>query len=283
MVTSRQKKRLLNIKLMKMSEIKIELPEGFELKQEGDVYKIVEKEFKLEEGKDYRNRQMGNIVIDRKGDDCNFGFLYGRFHDSMECCNPEWREATKEEVIEAFEEECVRVFGENWKDVEIEECMFHSNSKYLNTGLYPLPLIFKDFDGWQVWNKNGCIYFKGKWAKKKEVKYAEDLKDIDRPYYIDIDGGVGSSEYQTIEHLPTRGLTEGVIALIQLLSFRQDVWDKSGKPEGAPAYGIRYTNSSFVVSRQGPHGLLYFKTKEQAEYFLDKHKELIIEYLNNLK
>ena len=39
----------------------------------------------------------------------------------------------------------------------------------------------------------------------------------------------------------------------------------------------------FIVKRQGPHGLLYFKTKEQAEYFLDKHKDLIIEYLNNLK
>lgn len=159
MVTSRQMKRLLNIKLMKMSEIKIELPEGYELKQERAVYKVV----------------------------------------------------------------------------------------------------------------------------KKEVKYAEDLNDIYRPYYIDIGGGVGSSEYQTIEHLPTRGLTEGVLALIQLLSFRQDIWDKGGKPEGAPAYGIRCTNSSFVVSRQGPHGLLYFKTKEHAEYFLDKHKELIIEYLNNLK
>ena len=270
-----------------MSEIKIELPEGYELKKVGEAYKVVKKEFKLKEGGDYKCiKDEDVIIIDRteNGWGCpRISHEEGFTLDGI-CLTPEeWIEATKEEVVEAFEEECVRVFGENWKDVEIEECMFNSNSKYLNTGLYPLHLIFKDFDGWQVWNKNGCLYFKGKWAKKKEVKYAEDLKDIDRPYYIDIDGGVGASEYQTIEHLPTRGLAEGVIALIQLLSFRQDVWDKGGKPEGAPAYGINYTNSSFVVSRQGPHGLLYFKTKEQAEYFLDKHKELIIEYLNNLK
>lgn len=270
--------------MKELKGMKIELPEGYELKQEGETYKVVKKEFKLKKGKDYRSVVDEAIVIDREGYDCNFGFLDNEFTKPLWCSCPEsWREATKEEVIEAFEEECVRVFGENWKDVEIEECMYHSNSEYLNTGIFVVN-ISKDNEGWKVWNKNGCLYFKGNWAKKKEgVKYAEKLEDIERAYYISSSGEINRSiSSQDVNNLPTEKLAEGVLALIQLLSFRQDIWDKGGKPEGDESFGVfQYDKENISVTKfYGAYGgeIFRFKTREQAEYFKETHEGLLKEY-----
>lgn len=119
---------------------------------------------------------------------------------------------------------------------------------------------------------------------KKEVKYAEYLNDIDRPYYMDTVGGISSSNSQTVNHLPTEKLAEGVLALIQLLSFRQDIWDKGGKPEGDESFGVfQYDKENISVTKfYGAYGgeIFRFKTREQAEYFKETHEDLIKEYYN---
>src|SRR5690625_1017928 len=196
------------------------------------------KELKLKVGKDYitKNNEEG-VIIDRKGDYDNVGFIKGEFLYNMTCSKPNfWREATEEEVIQAFEKECIRMFGEDWREVKIKKCMFHGFDRDdLNKGEY-FSWISKTKDGWTVWNKNGCVYYEGKWAEKlEESKFAENLRDIDRPWYL-CDCGeveeVSGSINQDKNHLPTEELTEGLLALTQLLSFRHDVWEKEGKPEG---------------------------------------------------
>src|SRR5690625_2559247 len=110
-----------------MKQIVLEIPDGYKLEQEGNVYTVVEDPFKLEVGKDYAQDNRV-IVIDRRSNlSENLGFFNdGGFDKHIACNNPSnWREATEEEVIEAFEKECVRRLGENWREVKIKECMFH--------------------------------------------------------------------------------------------------------------------------------------------------------------
>src|SRR5690625_2313077 len=248
------------------------------------------KELKLKVGKDYitKNNEEG-VIIDRKGDYDNVGFIKGEFLYNMTCSKPNfWREATEEEVIQAFEKECIRMFGEDWREVKIKKCMFHGFDRDdLNKGEY-FSWISKTKDGWTVWNKNGCVYYEGKWAEKlEEYKFAENLGDIDRPWYIEGGGDVVRwASKQDKNHLPTKELTEGLLALTQLLSFRHDVWEIEGNPEDDKGwYGIMLT-----VSKEEPRVILLgeiktefrFKKKETAEWFLETHRELLTEYQNKL-
>lgn len=270
----------------------IEIPEGYELvKKDGNTYSIEKKQFELEVGKDYITKNNeGGVIIDRKGDYDNVGFIKGEFLYNMPCSKPNfWREATEEEVIQAFEKECIRMFGEDWKEAKLKT---HA-SKWdidLNRGNC-VPFIKKvKHRGWVVWNKNGLVYCEGKWAEKlEESKFAENLEDIDRPWYLDTYGEAeGSFEkgYQDKNHVPTKELTEGLLALTQLLSFRHDVWEKEGKPEDDEGwYGIMLT-----VSKEEPRVILLgeiktefrFKKKETAEWFLETHRELLTEYQNKI-
>lgn len=99
-----------------------------------------------------------------------------------------------------------------------------------------------------------------------------------------MNGGVRSAGYQTPEYLPTRELAEGVLALIQLLSFRQDIWDKGGKPEGGESFGVfQCDKENFSITKfYGAYGgeMFRFKTREQAEYFKETHEDLLKEYYN---
>ena len=105
-----------------MKEVTINVPDGYELKQDGNTYTVVEKEVTLELGKDYVHKYYdGHIVIERVGDYNNRGFIFGEFLDDMPCSDPEyWRLATETEVRKAFKEECVRMYGVGWKDVKIK-------------------------------------------------------------------------------------------------------------------------------------------------------------------
>src|SRR5699024_9517698 len=136
-----------------------------------------------------------------------------------------------EEVIEAFEKESVRRLGEDGRDAKLK-----TNAKgatiHVNTGRHQSKIIKNKHKGWIVWNKNGIVYFEGKWAEKlEEPKFTTKLNDIERPYYIDDCGIVKIDELCDINHVPTKELAEGQLVLSQLLSFRHDVWQKEGKPE----------------------------------------------------
>lgn len=272
-----------------MKKVTINVPEGFELKQDGNTYTVVEKGFTLELGKDYVNKYYNShIVIERAGDSNNRGFIFGKFLDDMPCFEPEyWRLATEKEVREAFEEECVRRYGKDWKDVKIKN---HANcmDECLNIGKCAVYIGKSSTHGWAVWNRNGLLYADGKWAEvKEEPVFAKSLKEIERPYYTDSHGNiksVSSSEYDTDNHLPTEELAEAVQALIKLLSFRQDVWDKEGKPEQDVSFDIvpRGGELSVRESYRTLTAIMRFKTKESAKYFLETHRALIMEYITKI-
>lgn len=58
-----------------MKEFKVVIPEGYEIDEELSTFENIifkKKEFKLELGKDYVEKDLGKIVIDRKGDLGNY-------------------------------------------------------------------------------------------------------------------------------------------------------------------------------------------------------------------
>src|SRR5699024_2080078 len=92
--------------------------------------------FELKEGGDYFT-ENGNIIISvkRKLGTPNLGFSFGRdFCNNYDISGSKFiREAKEEEVIEAFEKECVRRLGEDWKEVKLKT---HANGGtiHVNTG-----------------------------------------------------------------------------------------------------------------------------------------------------
>ena len=145
---------------------------------------------KLEIGKDYISLLDSNtIVIDRCGDYFNKGFYGTDYLPSNISCSyhlEDWREATKEEVIEAFEKHLPHRFGEDWRTMKIKEKHPSSNpAKPINDNSYGVE-ISKFYDGWVVWNENGLLYCNGIWVERLEesVKPSdwtpapEDIKEI---------------------------------------------------------------------------------------------------------
>ena len=132
----------------------------------------------LKIGKDYINiDDLNTIVIDRCGDYSNKGFYGAYYQSSISCLYlPKiWREATKEEVIEAFEKHLNHRFGEDWKTMKIKERHPDSGGD-INNGLWVMD-ISKWPDGWNVWNENGLLYCNGIWAERLEEEPKIHIKD----------------------------------------------------------------------------------------------------------
>ncbi len=129
----------------------------------------------LEMGKDYVNMHDNDVVvIDRVGGIMNRGFERRKYKNDLACSfSPNWREATKEEVIEAFEKHLNHRFGEDWKTMKINEK--HPDlpsSIVINDGLWNVK-ISKEYDGWSVCNKNGLLYCNGIWVERLGEKEEE--------------------------------------------------------------------------------------------------------------
>ena len=144
----------------------------------------------LEVGKSYQGIGCPDqFIINRKGDQENYGFVEGNFRTRMICSTPElWQEISKSEAIELLEKECINWGGENWKDVKIKECMFLEHDIRTNIGNYIINIGISE-----IWNHNGCIFKNGVWAEKLEepsikegqriwVKDAGDPEWYYRPY-----------------------------------------------------------------------------------------------------
>ena len=146
---------------------------------------------KLEVGKDYINvHENSVIVIDRTENFENRGFYNDLYKNYLSCSNhSEWREATKEEVIEAFEKHLPHRFGEDWETMKIKE--IHPNSGGdINNGLWNVA-ISKEYDGWNVYNKNGLLYCEGIWVERLEEPRSTDwttlsggIKEIKKRYEV---------------------------------------------------------------------------------------------------
>ena len=136
----------------------------------------------LEIKKDYIDRYEDNIIIiDRIGDFKNRGFNGNNFECDLFCSNPnEWREATKEEVIEAFRKHLVYRYGKDWETMKIEEMHPSSNiCRPINDNSYVVE-ISKSLDRWKVWNKNGLLYCNGIWVDRLEelkIRIKEAIKE----------------------------------------------------------------------------------------------------------
>ena len=274
---------------------KIILEEGLEYKELEDGTLLIQKKervpFELELGKDYIHNDGDWLVIDRIGNCGNSGFIRNgvRFATNLFCSNPKsWREATKEEVKRFFERHLIKRYGEDWKNVKVKECV-------------KLGVTFNDYDlsvvivkridtGWEVWNSNHCLYNNGKWAEVlEEKKTATDLSDIGRPYYIDSFGAAGKTdEFKTItkNHMTSKELCEGILALQQLISFRDDFHKVHGRNyyniEGAicltnESDGSSYFKALYIHSDANYVDLFDFDTHDQAKEFLSTHKDLFEE------
>ena len=136
---------------------------------------------KLEVRKDYINKN-GLIVIDRIGDFGNRGLDGNNFEYDLFCSSPYvWREATKEEVIEAFEKHLPHRFGEDWRTMKIKEKHPASLAK-INDGSWGVK-ISKNYDGWIVWNRNGLLYCNGIWVDRLE-KPKIHIKEAIKKYTV---------------------------------------------------------------------------------------------------
>ena len=130
---------------------------------------------KLEVGKDYINVLYSKfIVIDRAGDFDNKGFYKDLYKKDIPCTNyGSWREATKEEVIEAFRKHLVYRYGKDWETMKIKDK--HPDSTLeINHGFWDVEFS-KLFDSWNVWNKNGLLYRNGIWVERLEEKELEKI------------------------------------------------------------------------------------------------------------
>ena len=126
----------------------------------------------LEVGKDYISKD-GLIVIDRLGSYGNRGFDENNFYHDLFCSSPHvWREATRQEVIKALKKHLVHRYGEDWETMKIKK-RHPSSSLDINDGSWDVD-IYKDCDGWSVWNENGLLYFNGIWVERLEE--VEELK-----------------------------------------------------------------------------------------------------------
>lgn len=71
-------------------------------------------------------------------------------------------EATSEEVYNMFQRELIKRYGEDWKNIKIDKCLFHGEID-LNKECYVECISV--FENGRIWNMNGCIFDNGKWAK----------------------------------------------------------------------------------------------------------------------
>ena len=133
---------------------------------------------KLEVGKDYISLLNSSIiVIDRKSNYEN-GFRHKEFKSYLLCADPEnWREATEEQVIAAFEKHLIERYGEDWRTMKIKEVHPSlSSSVVINDGDWDV-FIAKRPDGWSVWNKNGLLYRNGVWVERLEEEPKTQIQD----------------------------------------------------------------------------------------------------------
>ena len=162
---------------------------------------------KLEVGKDYINVHDNNvIIIDKTENIINRGFEGGEYKIYMSCLyTSNWREATEEEVVKAFEKHLIHRYGEDWKTMKIKERHPSlSSAAVINNGLWDVE-IYKEFDGWNVCNRNGLLYCNGIWVERleeKKIHIKEAIKE------------------NTVIHCETEGEAERILNMAHKLGYK---------------------------------------------------------------
>lgn len=160
----------------------------------------IEKKFpeafpKIQTGKWYKKSGTGFLFFLQEIEEGDFNNYkaYG-FNNSGEWSESKGRSiecfkeiATYEEVVEALEAETIKKYGNDWRNVKVEECLVHGNHRQINNGRFS-PLISST----SVWGKNGCLFYKGQWAtiipeEKKVITKDKALKILAKKYKTTVD------------------------------------------------------------------------------------------------
>ena len=167
-----------------------------------------ESEKKLEVGKDYVNVHDNSvIVIDMAEGFTSRGFEDREYKNYLSCSNhSNWREATEEEVIEAFRKHLIHRYGEDWETMKIEE-RHPSSYSGINDGLWKVE-ISKYFDCWNVWNENGLLYCDGIWVERLEEGELEKIHIKD------------AIKENTVIHCETEQEAERILGMAHELGYK---------------------------------------------------------------
>ena len=196
----------------------------------------------LEVGKDYINVNDSNIiVIDRKGRHGNKGFEGEVCRNSLSCLiYKNWREATKEEVIEAFKKHLVHRYGEDWETMKIKET-HPSSTIFINNKLYKVE-ITKNYDGWNVWNENGLLYCEGVWVER--------LEEVEEPK-IHIKEAI---KEKTVVHCETEEEAERILNMAIELGY---TWNNGRSYKGDYKWVIN-ESATFYNILKGLYGSVFY-------------------------
>ena len=162
----------------------------------------------LQVGRDYVNVHDNSvIVIDRTEGITSRGFEGEEYKNYLSCSNPSnWREATIEEVIKAFEKHLNHRFGEDWKTMKIKEVHPYSIFR-INDGSWKVD-ISKHFDNWFIWNENGLLYCNGIWVERLEEKELEKIHIKD------------AIKENTVIHCETEEEAERILGMAHELGYK---------------------------------------------------------------
>lgn len=199
---------------------------------------------KLEVGKDYVSSENSKIiVIDCKGAFDNTGFRREKFIDYLNCRYPyNWREATEEEVIEAFEKHLVYRYGEDWQTMKIKEMHPSSNHvRPINDNSYVLE-ISKSLDRWKVWNKNGLLYCNGIWVERLEGLPKIHIKE--------------AIKENTVIHCETIGEADRILKMAIELGY---TWNSGIGYRGAYKWGVNESRTCYYLLDGTYSNYSYFK------------------------
>ena len=204
--------------------------------KETEEFKGVEK---LEIGKDYISESGNIITIDRKGNNNSNGFRCDNFAADIICEDPDfWREATAEDVIAIFEAHLVKRYGADWETMKIKERHPALSSSFvINDGSWNVE-ISKEYGGWDVYNKNGLLYYKGIWAERLEEPRStdwtpapEDIEAMNKKEKAS-ETQIGGSHYSDMAIQPTEfihkmseRIVKGMSATQQLKLFKLELAD----------------------------------------------------------
>ena len=203
---------------------------------------------KLEVGRDYINSYNSIIVIDRVGDFDNIGFYGKTYYNNLACHNPaEWRKATEEEVIEAFERHLIHRYGEDWKTMKIKEKHPDSHpAGSINNNSYVVDFS-KTYGDWRIWNNNGLLYCHGVWVER--------LEEVEEPE-IHIQDAIKEN---TVIHCETEQEANRILGMAESLGYK---WWMGENYENNTEWGICKSTMCYDLFNGSYSDYDYFKKND---------------------
>ena len=213
-----------------------------------NVFRKEESVKKLEIGKDYVNVHDNSVIVIDNTEGLTSGGFEGReYRNYLSCSNhSNWREATKEEVIEAFKKHLVHRYGKDWETMEIKE-RHPSLPSYIviNDGLWEVE-ISKEYDGWHAFNKNGLLYCGGIWVERLEepkIHIKEAIKE------------------KTVIHCKTKKEAERILGMAHELGYR---WANCEYYIDNTRRGVEKSKTCYCLFTGGYSGCNYYKKNDNT-------------------